>query len=73
MMDTFTFEAGAAPLLVSIPHDGRQLPCQIAGEMTAAGRANRDTDWHVARLYDFASDLGASILRAEYSRCMSSI
>jgi len=67
-MDTFSFEAGAAPLLVSIPHDGRQLPCEINGRMTAAGRAIRDTDWHVARLYDFASDLGASIIRAEYSR-----
>ena len=68
MMDTFTFAAGTVPLLVSIPHDGRQLPCEIAGQMTAAGRAIRDTDWHVARLYDFASDLGASIIRAEYSR-----
>ena len=68
MMDTFTFEAGSAPLLVSIPHDGRQLPCEIAGRMTPAGRSIPDTDWHVARLYDFASDLGASIIRAEYSR-----
>ena len=68
MIDTFTFEAGTAPLLVSIPHDGRQLPCEIAGRMTPAGRSIPDTDWHVARLYDFASDLGASILRAEYSR-----
>ena len=68
MMDTFTFATGTVPLLVSIPHDGRQLPCEIAGQMTAAGRAIRDTDWHVARLYDFASDLGASTIRAEYSR-----
>ena len=68
MIDTFTFEAGSVPLLVSIPHDGRQLPCEIAGRMTATGRSIPDTDWHVARLYEFASDLGASILRAEYSR-----
>lgn len=68
MMDAFTFEAGAAPLLISIPHDGRQLPCEIAGEMTAAGRSIPDTDWHVTRLYDFAPGLGASILRADYSR-----
>ena len=68
MMGTFTFEPGTAPLLVSIPHDGRQLPGEIADKMTAAGRSIPDTDWHVARLYDFASDLGVSILRAEYSR-----
>ena len=68
MMDAFTFEAGTAPLLVSIPHDGRQLPCEIAGRMTATGRSIPDTDWHVARLYDFSPELGASIIRAEYSR-----
>ncbi len=68
MMETFTFEAGNAPLLVSIPHDGRQLPCEIAGKMTAAGRSIPDTDWHVARLYDFAAELGASLIRAEHSR-----
>jgi N-formylglutamate amidohydrolase len=68
MMDTFTFDAGSTPLLVSVPHDGRQLPCEIAGEMTGAGRSIPDTDWHVARLYEFARDLGASFIRAEYSR-----
>ena len=68
MMDTFTFDVGSAPLLVSVPHDGRQLPCEIAGEMTEVGRSIPDTDWHAARLYDFARDLGASFIRAEYSR-----
>lgn len=68
MIDTFTFETGSAPLLISVPHDGRQLPCEIAGAMTEAGRSIPDTDWHVARLYEFARDLGASFIRAEYSR-----
>ncbi len=68
MMETYTFEPGSAPLLVSVPHDGRQLPCEIAGKMSDAGRSIPDTDWHVARLYDFATELGAAIIRAEYSR-----
>ena len=68
MMDTWTFEPGPAPLLVSVPHDGRQIPCEIAGRMTAAGRAIPDTDWHVRRLYEFAKELGASMISAEYSR-----
>lgn len=68
MRDTFTYHPGTLPLLVSVPHDGRQLPCEIAGRMTKAGRAIPDTDWHVARLYDFVSDLGAHVIRAEYSR-----
>lgn len=68
MIDAYTFEAGELPLLVSIPHDGRQLPCEIAGTMTPGGRAIPDTDWHVRRLYDFVTELGASLICAEYSR-----
>ena len=68
MIDAYTFTAGDSPLLVSVPHDGRQLPCEIAGTMTAAGRAIPDTDWHVRRLYDFVTELGASVICAEYSR-----
>ncbi|NIV17206.1 MAG: N-formylglutamate deformylase [Woeseiaceae bacterium] len=68
MIETFTFEAGTAPLLVSVPHDGRTLPGEIASTMTDAGRSIPDTDWHVAQLYGFARELGASLIRAEYSR-----
>lgn len=68
MIDAYTFEAGDLPLLVSIPHDGRQLPCEIAGTMTPEGRSIPDTDWHVRRLYEFATGLGASMISAEYSR-----
>jgi N-formylglutamate amidohydrolase len=66
--DCFTFREGEAPLLVSIPHDGRALPDGLAALMTDAGRSLPDTDWHVARLYDFADDLGASVITANYSR-----
>ena len=36
--------------------------------MTDAGKSIPDTDWDVARLYDFAMDLGASSVIANYSR-----
>lgn len=68
MIETFTFEAGTTPLLISVPHDGRTLPGEIASTMTEAGRSIPDTDWHVAHLYEFAKDVGASLIRAEYSR-----
>jgi len=55
-------------LLVSVPHDGRLLPADIANRMSAAGLALPDTDWHVARLYRFAKRLGASMLIADFSR-----
>jgi N-formylglutamate amidohydrolase len=68
MSDVFDFVAGSSPLLISIPHDGRRLAPDMADRMTAAGRALPDTDWHVRRLYGFASELQASVIAANYSR-----
>ena len=68
MTDTFTLTNGQLPLLISVPHDGREIPDGIAARMTAAGRAIPDTDWHVARLYDFAPKIGAATIVANMSR-----
>ena len=68
MSDIFDFHEGESPLLISVPHDGRELPPGIAAQMTAAGLALPDTDWHVARLYDFAKEMGAYMIVARYSR-----
>ncbi len=67
-MDIFTLETGHAPLLVSLPHDGTRIPEALAARMTPAARAAPDTDWFVSRLYAFARELGASILRPHHSR-----
>jgi N-formylglutamate deformylase len=64
----FTLHRGNAPLLVSLPHDGSALPEDIAGRLTDSARGVPDTDWHVARLYACARDLGASLLVPRYSR-----
>lgn len=64
----YEFHQGTAPLLISVPHDGREVPAEIQERMTERARELPDTDWHVARLYDFAADLGASVLVARYSR-----
>ena len=63
-----TLHRGTAPLLVSLPHDGSELPPGIAARMIDAARAVPDTDWHVSRLYAFAKELGASILVPRWSR-----
>ena len=68
MTDVCTFHEGTVPLLISVPHDGRRLPEALRARMTEDGKAIPDTDWHVARLYDFARDLGAHLLVADYSR-----
>ena len=68
MTDTFFFEQGDSPLLISIPHDGRDLAPGMEERMSAAGRLLPDTDWNVRRLYEFAGKLGAGILAARFSR-----
>ena len=67
-MQTHTLHRGTAPLLISLPHDGTALPDDIAARMTPEARRVPDTDWHVARLYAFARDLGASLLVPNFSR-----
>ena len=67
-METYTLHSGTTPLFVSLPHDGTALPDDIAARMTQAARSVPDTDWHVARLYAFARELGASIIVPKYSR-----
>ena len=67
-METYTLHRGTTPLLVSLPHDGSELPAAIAEKMTVAARRVPDTDWHVARLYAFARELGASVIVPRFSR-----
>ncbi|WP_054460921.1 N-formylglutamate amidohydrolase, partial [Achromobacter sp. 2789STDY5608628] len=68
MSDIYHFSRGTAPLLISIPHLGSQLPDAQRARMTAAGQQSGDTDWHLDTLYQFADALGASVLGARYSR-----
>ena len=67
-MDNFSFIPGTTPLLVSMPHCGTDLPPELRPRLTEAALALPDTDWHVDRLYDFAAELGAGVLRATHSR-----
>jgi N-formylglutamate deformylase len=65
---TFDFHQGSAPLLISIPHMGRQITPGLAARMTPQARLLADTDWHLEQLYGFARTLGASLLGARVSR-----
>lgn len=68
MTDSFSLERGDSPLLISIPHDGRELAPGMESRMTPEGLALPDTDWHVRRLYEFARLFGATVLAAKFSR-----
>lgn len=58
---------GDAPLIVSVPHAGTIIPNDISG-LVSGDLARRDADYHVDRLYDFATELGATIIRSNISR-----
>jgi N-formylglutamate deformylase len=68
MSDTYDLIHGRRPLLISLPHDGTEVPESIAGRLTPIAATLPDTDWHIGRLYAFAREMGASILRPRYSR-----
>ena len=68
MTPVYEFKPGPTPLLISIPHSGTTLPVDISNKFTSEAKLLLDTDWHVDRLYQFASSMGANILSANYSR-----
>ncbi|HEY1710791.1 MAG TPA: N-formylglutamate deformylase [Rhizomicrobium sp.] len=57
-----------APLVVSFPHTGTDIPADLSGAFHSAWHAKRDADWWVDKLYDFASALGATTVRTRISR-----
>lgn len=67
-MNLYEFSQGTVPLLVSMPHCGTHIPPRLAADMTPAALAVPDTDFHLPRLYDFVTELGASVLAATHSR-----
>ena len=67
-MHTFELHQGTLPLLISLPHNGAEIPDAIRGKLKPFAHAAPDTDWFVDQLYAFAKDAGASILKPRYSR-----
>lgn len=66
--DWLQLQRGDAPLLLSLPHTGTRIPDEIAASLVSPALARVDTDWWVHRLYGFAKDLGATLLRTDISR-----
>ncbi|MDB5857357.1 MAG: N-formylglutamate amidohydrolase, partial [Ramlibacter sp.] len=65
---SFQLTRGNAPLLVSIPHMGTEIPAELHGRYVPRALEVEDTDWHLDQLYGFAASLGASVLQPRYSR-----
>jgi N-formylglutamate deformylase len=59
---------GHAPLIVSLPHTGREIPPEIEAALVSPWLARKDADWWVDRLYAFAEGMGATLVRTAISR-----
>ncbi|AYG47040.1 N-formylglutamate deformylase [Pseudomonas sp. Leaf58] len=68
MDKVLSFHQGRLPLLISMPHAGLKLSPAVRDGLVDQARSLPDTDWHIPQLYDFARDMGASVVAAEYSR-----
>jgi N-formylglutamate deformylase len=62
-------ESKRVPILVSIPHCGTRFPEELITQYTPnLIQAPDDTDWFVNQLYDFAPQMGITVISAVYSR-----
>lgn len=68
MTDWLAINRGHAPLIVSIPHAGTDVPDDIPDALQDLSRAKHDADHHVDHLYAFASEMNATILHTAISR-----
>ncbi|WP_374468863.1 N-formylglutamate deformylase [Phenylobacterium sp.] len=66
--DWLEVRQGEAPLVVGMPHTGTEIPPEIEAGLVSPWLARRDADWWIESLYDFASELGATVVRTRISR-----
>ncbi|MGO4572493.1 N-formylglutamate deformylase [Microvirga sp. 2TAF3] len=59
---------GNAPLIVSLPHTGTEIPSEFEHGLVSAWLARKDADWWIEQLYDFAAGLGATVIRTAICR-----
>jgi N-formylglutamate amidohydrolase len=60
---------GLMPILLSVPHCGTSFPAELKDQYKPQlAQSPDDTDWFVQQLYNFASDLGITLIHATFSR-----
>jgi len=61
--------APKVPIIISVPHAGTLIPEDIRSKMNPElSDKLDDTDWFIDKLYGFATDLGITLITANYSR-----
>jgi len=63
-----TLTRGDAPLILSMPHTGVDIPRDIEYGLVSPWLARKDADWWINLLYDFAHAMGATVIRTGISR-----
>jgi N-formylglutamate deformylase len=66
--DWLAVHHGDAPLILSFPHTGTEIPSAIEPALASLWLARKDADHWVDVLYDFAHALGATTIRTSLSR-----
>ncbi|WP_262299606.1 N-formylglutamate deformylase [Microvirga sesbaniae] len=66
--DWLTVVRGDAPLVVSLPHTGTEIPAAYERGLVSPWLARKDADWWIERLYGFSAGLGATVIRTAISR-----
>jgi N-formylglutamate deformylase len=68
MNDSYVLTRASGPVVLSIPHVGTEIPSAIAACMSTEALTRRDTDWHLDRLYSFATAMGVTVVIPRMSR-----
>lgn len=66
--DWLTVHRGDAPLVVSFPHTGTDIPAVFESKLVSPWLSRKDADWWIDRLYDFVRDMGATTVHTSISR-----
>lgn len=67
-MSWLSVTRGEAPLIVSLPHTGTDIPDGFGNGLVSPWLSRKDADWWIERLYGFAEMIGATVIRTAISR-----
>jgi N-formylglutamate deformylase len=68
MTDWLAIHRGSAPLVLSVPHAGTELPAAVKSALVSPWLGVKDTDWYIPELYESAHELDVTVVRTRLSR-----
>jgi formiminoglutamase len=67
-MSFISIRQGSAPLILSIPHAGTEIPESLQPALISPWLARKDADWWLPELYAFAETMDVTVIRTRISR-----